>query len=233
MSGQTRQLQPEPPTDCQLCPRLVAFRKQWRIAEPDWHNSPVPTFGDRDARLLIVGLAPGLRGANRTGRPFTGDHAGLLLYQTLIRTGFATGLYEARPDDGLTLRDVAISNAVRCVPPENKPSSAEIWTCRTYLSGLIAAMPNLAAILALGKIAHDSVIAALGMTPARHRFGHGAEHSEPDKTTVFDSYHCSRLNTNTGRLTEAMFASVVAHIADRLEMRALAAAGGDASRDPS
>jgi uracil-DNA glycosylase family 4 len=207
----------EPPADCPLCPRLVAFRQTWRGREPTWHNAPVPTFGSLDARLLIVGLAPGLRGANRTGRPFTGDYAGELLYQTLLKTGFATGTYAARPDDGLTLVDAAITNAVRCVPPENKPTPAEIRTCRRFLSATIALMPRLSAILALGKIAHDSVVAALGLRAADHRFAHGAIFATADDRWLFDSYHCSRMNTNTGRLTEAMFLDVIeairAHLA--------------------
>jgi uracil-DNA glycosylase family 4 len=198
----------EPGADCPLCPRLAAFRQHWRREEPAWHNSPVPTFGALDARLLIVGLAPGLRGANRTGRPFTGDYAGELLYRTLLRAGFATGTYAARPEDGLRLVDAAITNAVRCVPPENKPTPGETVTCRRFLSATIAAMPRLGAILALGKIAHDSVVAALGLKPSRVRFAHGASH-RVDGAVLFDSYHCSRLNTNTGRLTEAMFAEVV------------------------
>ena len=169
----------------------------------------MPTFGAFDARLLIVGLAPGLRGANRTGRPFTGDYAGELLYGTLLKTGFAEGRYEARPDDGLTLIDAAITNAVRCVPPENKPTTVEIRTCRPFLSATIAAMPRLRAILALGKIAHDSTAAALGLKLSANKFAHGAVHPVGDGVVLFDSFHCSRLNTNTGRLTEAMFRDVV------------------------
>lgn len=199
----------EPPADCPLCPRLVAFRQDWRAREPGWHNAPVPTFGDLNARLLIVGLAPGLRGANRTGRPFTGDYAGELLYATLLQAGFATGSYDARPDDGLSLADTAITNAVRCVPPENKPTPAEIRTCRSFLSATIAAMPRLRAILALGKIAHDSTAAALGLRLSATRFAHGAVHEVGDGLVLFDSFHCSRLNTNTGRLTEAMFVAVM------------------------
>jgi len=207
---------PEPGRDCPLCPRLVAFRETWRAAEPSWHNAPVPTFGAAAARVLIVGLAPGLRGANRTGRPFTGDYAGDLLYRTLLDFGFATGSYAARPDDGLTLVDTAITNAVRCVPPENKPLPVEIRTCRQFLASTIAAMPRLAVIVALGRIAHDSTVAALGMRAAATRFGHAAVHEAGDRRTLHDSYHCSRYNTNTGVLTEEMFRAVFAEIRRRL-----------------
>ena len=202
----------EPDRDCPRCPRLVEFRLGWRAAEPHWHNAPVPTFGPLTARLLIVGLAPGLRGANRTGRPFTGDYAGELLYNTLIEFGFATGRFEARPDDTLALVNAAVTNAVRCVPPDNKPTPSEVSTCRPFLTGTIDAMPRLSAILALGHIAHDSVIAALGAPRPQFPFAHGAEHRVGPLVTVFDSYHCSRLNTNTGRLTPAMFREVVASI---------------------
>ncbi len=198
----------EPGHDCPLCPRLVAFREEWRAKEPGWHNAPVPTFGSSDAALLIVGLAPGLRGANRTGRPFTGDYAGDLLYRTLIDFGFASGTYAARPDDGLQLRDAAICNAVRCVPPQNKPTPAEIKTCRTFLVATIEAMPRLSAILALGRIAHDSVLPALGIKRSAALFKHCAAHDIRPGLTLFDSYHCSRYNTNTGVLTEAMFRDV-------------------------
>lgn len=208
----------EPPSDCQLCPRLAAFRTEWRANEPGWFNAPVPTFGTIDARLLVVGLAPGLRGANRTGRPFTGDFAGDLLYRTLLRFGLAKGSYEARPDDGFTLIDTAVSNAVRCVPPQNKPSPAEIGNCRPFLEATIRSMPRLAAILTLGKIAHDSVAKAVGL-PRSARFAHGAMHSADSGIAVFVSYHCSRLNTNTGRLTEAMFAEVIGDIRQHLDSR--------------
>jgi uracil-DNA glycosylase family 4 len=207
----------EPGRDCPLCPRLVAFREAWRVAEPSWHNAPVPTFGSPDARLLVVGLAPGLRGANRTGRPFTGDYAGDLLYRTLIGFGFASGTYEARPDDGLTLHDAAITNAVRCVPPENKPLPIEIRTCRQFLSATITAMPRLRVIVALGRIAHDSVVAALGHRQKAAPFGHGAVHIVGTGLTLHDSYHCSRYNTNTGVLTEEMFRSVFAEVRRRLD----------------
>ena len=206
----------QPGRDCPLCPRLVAFRQKWRAAEPAWHNAPVPNFGPTNARLLIVGLAPGLRGANRTGRPFTGDYAGDLLYRTLIDFGFATGAYLARPDDGMTLVDAAICNAVRCVPPENKPIPAEISTCRQFLTATIAAMPNLRAILALGRIAHDSVATALGGKRSETPFGHGATHAVRPTLTFFDSYHCSRYNTNTGVLTETMFRDVFSAIRAQL-----------------
>ena len=205
-----------PGSDCPLCPRLVAFREEWRSREPQWHNAPVPTFGDADARLLVVGLAPGLRGANRSGRPFTGDFAGVLLYQTLIDFGFASGTYMARPDDGVALVGAAITNAVRCVPPANKPEPAEIRTCRTFLSSTIAAMSNLAAILALGHVAHDSVAAALGLKRSAVPFAHGASHAVRPGLAFFDSYHCSRYNTNTGVLTEQMFRDVFAAIRERL-----------------
>jgi uracil-DNA glycosylase family 4 len=206
----------EPGRDCPLCPRLVAFREAWRATEPSWHNAPVPTFGTAEARLLIVGLAPGLRGANRTGRPFTGDFAGDLLYRTMLDFGFASGAYAASRDDGLVLVDAAIANAVRCVPPENKPTPAEIGTCRRFLTATIDAMPNLAAILALGRIAHDSTVAALGLKRAAAPFGHGAVHAMRHDLTLHDSYHCSRYNTNTGRLTEAMFRATFTAIRERL-----------------
>jgi uracil-DNA glycosylase family 4 len=198
----------EPPGNCPLCPRLAEFRSENRRAYPDYFNDPVPTFGSRDARLLIVGLAPGLHGANKTGRPFTGDYAGVLLYSTLLRHGLAKGNYDARADDGLVLHDCAIANAVRCVPPENKPLPAEIKTCRQFLSGLIAAMPHLRAILALGKIAHDSVCDALAVSKRENPFKHGA-HYRLGRVVLVASYHCSRYNTNTGVLNEAMFDDVV------------------------
>ena len=204
-----------PGRDCPLCPRLVAFRTLWRGREPAWHNAPVDSFGNRDARLLIVGLAPGLRGANRTGRPFTGDFAGDLLYSTLTTFGFARGIFDARPDDGLELVDAAIVNAVRCVPPENKPTTDEIRTCRPFLRDTIDAMPKLEAIVALGKIAHDTVLVALGRRMAAHRFAHGAIH-EIGGLAVFDSYHCSRYNTNTGVLTPEMFHAVFAAVRRRV-----------------
>ena len=205
----------EPGRNCPLCPRLVAFREDWRAREPAWHNAPVPNFGEPDVRLLIVGLAPGLRGANRTGRPFTGDYAGDLLYRTMLDFGFATGSYEARPDDGLTLKDAAIANAVRCVPPENKPTPVEIGTCRRFLIATIAAMPGLAAILVLGRVAHDSTLPALGLKRSAFPFRHSAIHEVRPGLTLHDSYHCSRYNTNTGVLTEPMFRAVFAAIRER------------------
>jgi uracil-DNA glycosylase family 4 len=198
--------------DCPLCPRLVAFRSRNRTAEPAWWNGAVASFGPGDARLLIVGLAPGLRGANRTGRPFTGDYAGDLLYATLLEFGFARGRYAARPDDGLSLVDCMVTNAVRCVPPENKPTPGEIATCRRFLAGRIGHNLRLAAILALGRIAHDSTLAALSARKAAFLFQHGAQHRLPQGLVLFDSYHCSRYNTNTGRLTPEMFRAVLASI---------------------
>jgi len=205
-----------PGQDCALCPRLVAFRVAQRAAEPTWHNAPVPSFGELDARLLVVGLAPGLKGANRTGRPFTGDYAGILLYGTLIKFGFARGTYDARTDDGLTLVGCRITNAVRCVPPANKPETPEIRSCGQFLAAEIAAMPRLAAILALGQIAHQAVLAAHGQKRARYRFAHGAIHALPGGPILADSYHCSRYNTNTGQLTPAMFEAVFAELKRRL-----------------
>ncbi|MDX2204878.1 MAG: uracil-DNA glycosylase [Hyphomicrobiaceae bacterium] len=209
----------EAPRDCPLCPRLVAFRHKARTAEPDWHNAPVASFGPADARLLIVGLAPGLRGANRTGRPFTGDYAGDLLYATLLKFGLATGTYGASPDDGLTLVDCMVTNAVRCVPPENKPTPAEIKTCRPFLAARLAALPKLKVILALGRIAHESTLATLGARRSQHAFRHGARHGLADGLVLFDSFHCSRYNTNTGRLTSAMFHAVFADIRAMLDGR--------------
>ncbi len=207
----------DPLRDCKLCQRLVAFREDWRGKEPDWFNAPVPTYGDANARLLIVGLAPGLRGANRTGRPFTGDFAGDLLYETLIRYGFASGSYQARIDDNLKLHDAAITNAVRCVPPENKPTGKEIASCRPFLSATIKRHPELSAVLALGRIAHDSMLTTLGMKRAAHPFGHGAKHDVGSGLTLYDSYHCSRYNTNTRRLTPEMFYSVFESIRAAIE----------------
>ena len=198
----------EPPRDCPLCPRLAKFRQANRLKFPDYFNNPVPTFGNRDARLLIVGLAPGLHGANATGRPFTGDYAGDLLYATLLKHGLAKGNYAERADDGLELVDCAISNAVRCVPPENKPLPVEINTCRPFLATLIAEMPHLHGIFALGKVAHDSVCDTLGLKKSAHPFKHGGAY-KIGKLALVSSYHCSRYNTSTKRLTEAMFDAVV------------------------
>jgi uracil-DNA glycosylase len=206
----------EPGRDCALCPRLEAFRQEWRRREPIWFNAPVPSFGSPSARLLIVGLAPGLQGANRTGRPFTGDHAGVLLYETLSRFGFAKGSYGARPDDGLELVDARIANAVRCVPPENKPTGAEIATCRDFLKRTIAEMHELRAIVTLGRIAHDSTAAALEVRRSAVPFAHGACHAVGG-LRLFDSYHCSRYNTNTGVLTTPMFHSVFAKVRELLQ----------------
>jgi uracil-DNA glycosylase len=198
----------EPPHDCPLCPRLATFRADNAKAYPDFFNAPVPSFGTADARLLIVGLAPGLKGANRTGRPFTGDWAGDLLFAMLLKHGLARGAYRERADDGLTLVECAVTNAVRCVPPENKPLPAEIKTCRKFLVAQISAMAHLRAILALGKIAHDSVCDALGAKKSAHPFKHGVAY-RLERLTLISSYHCSRYNTNTGVLTEAMFDAVV------------------------
>jgi len=198
----------EPGADCPLCPRLAAFRAANRAKFPGYFNGPVPSFGPIEARLLIVGLAPGLHGANQTGRPFTGDWAGDLLYSTLLEFGFARGEYLERPDDGLELVDARIVNAARCVPPENKPTPEEVRTCRRFLLDDIAHMPNLTAVVALGKVSHDSCVTAFGGKPSRMAFGHGAQHQLSPKVRLFDSYHCSRYNTNTGRLTTAMFHDV-------------------------
>jgi uracil-DNA glycosylase family 4 len=199
----------KPGRDCPRCPRLRAFRDEWRHREPGWFNAPVASFGPRSARLLIVGLAPGLRGANRTGRPFTGDFAGGLLYDTLKRFGFARGSYLAAADDGLRLVDARITNAVRCVPPENKPTPAEIQTCRSFLQATIAEMRNLRAIVTLGRISHDSTLAALKERRSAAPFGHGASH-DIGRLRIFASYHCSRYNTSTGVLTPKMFEDVFA-----------------------
>lgn len=206
-----------PSRDCPLCPRLAAFREVHLAAHPGWFNAPVPSFGDDAAELLIVGLAPGLRGANRTGRPFTGDYAGGLLYQTLRKFGLAEGIYEARPDDGVQLRRARITNAVRCVPPQNKPEPGEIATCRRFLAAEITGMPRRRAILALGTIAHQAVLDAMGLRRGRFPFAHGRLYRLPDGTLLADSYHCSRLNTNTGRLTVAMFESVFTSLAHWLD----------------
>ncbi len=209
-----------PPVGCQECPRLAEFRSANQSEFPGWWNAPVMSWGPADARLLIVGLAPGLRGANRTGRPFTGDYAGDLLYATLRDFGFAAGEYDRRPDDGLTLLDCAIVNAVRCVPPQNKPTPKEIATCRRYLASALAALENLRVIVALGRIAHESVVRAMGLRPAQFPFSHGAVHARPDNApTLIDSYHCSRYNTNTGVLTAAMFREVFASARQHLAVR--------------
>ncbi len=205
-----------PSRDCPLCPRLRAFREEWRGKKPEWFNSPVPAFGSSGARLAVVGLAPGLQGANRTGRPFTGDYAGELLYAALAAFGFSKGQFEARVDDGLMLVDCRIVNAVRCVPPQNKPTGDEISNCRPFLVGALMEMPNLAAIVALGRIAHDSALRALGHRQSAFPFVHGGAHAL-GSVMLFDSYHCSRYNTNTGRLTPAMFHSVFAQVRAHLD----------------
>jgi uracil-DNA glycosylase family 4 len=207
---------PEPPRNCPRCPRLVAYRAANAARHPDWFNGAVPSFGDAQARLLVLGLAPGVAGANRSGRPFTGDYAGELLYATLTRFGFANGRFAARPDDGLALTDCLVSNAVRCVPPGNKPTPGEIATCRPFLAARIAALPRLRAIVCLGRIAHESLLRTLGRRLAAHPFAHGARH-DIDGLAVFDSYHCSRYNTNTGRLTPAMFEAVFADVRASLD----------------
>lgn len=208
--------QPEPPRDCPLCPRLVAFRQVNQVAHPDWYNGAVPSFGGEDARLLIVGLAPGLKGANRTGRPFLGDYAGELLYRTLLKVGLAGGTHDVAAPEALHLIDCMISNAVRCVPPANKPLPPEIARCRQFLIGRLAALPALRAILALGRIAHDSTIDAFGLKRSAYPFAHGARHQLPEGLSLFDSYHCSRQNTNTRRLTPAMFEAVLENIVTSL-----------------
>lgn len=205
----------EPGRDCPLCPRLKAFRDDNRAKYPDFFNAPVPSFGDPDARILIVGLAPGLKGANRTSRPFTGDYAGDLLYATLARHGLTRGTYKQHADDGFMLVGCRIANAVRCVPPQNKPLPAEETTCRRFLVGEIASLPKLRTILALGVVAHNSVLRAFGCKLAGFPFKHGAMHDLPNSIALADSYHCSRYNTNTGVLTDAMFDDVVRRIAAR------------------
>ena len=208
----------EPPPDCPLCPRLAAFRHLQRAAHFDWFNAPVPVFGDPAAWLAIVGLAPGLQGANRTGRPFTGDYAGVLLYDTLLKFGLAHGTYGARPDDGLVLDGAMIVNAVRCVPPQNKPTPEEIRTCRPFLESPLAGLARLQVVVALGQIAHQSAVKALGGRLPKAKFGHLAEHRLPGGIVLVDSYHCSRYNQNTRLLTAEMFEAVFA--------RAVALRGG-------
>jgi uracil-DNA glycosylase len=211
-----------PPSDCRLCPRLAAFRDENRVTYPDFANAPVESFGDPDAHLMIVGLAPGLKGANRTGRPFTGDYAGDLLYETLGELGFSRGVYAKRPDDGLRLTNCAIVNAVRCVPPQNKPIPEEIGNCRRFLKPAIEALPRLRTIIALGRIAHETVLRALGRRVAAHPFAHGARHELGEGAPkLFDSYHCSRYNTNTGVLTPAMFREVFRAARDSLAVAEL------------
>ena len=206
----------EAPRDCPLCPRLVAFREECRVEFPSWWNAPVPAFGDRDAWLAIVGLAPGKNGANRTGRPFTGDYAGELLYGTLLKFGLAEGDYRAHPGDGLQLKGAVILNAVKCLPPANKPEPREIATCRHYFEAGLDALPNVRVVIALGQIAHVAAARALGLKPAATKFGHAMEAVAPDGRTLLSSYHCSRYNQNTGRLDQAMFERVFARA---LELR--------------
>ena len=198
----------DPARDCAACPRLVEFRRTWREKEPTWFNAPVPSFVGTAPRLMVVGLAPGVRGANRTGRPFTGDYAGDLLYETLADYGFSRGTFRADPGDGLALVGALITNAVRCVPPENKPLPAEIHACRPYLVATLAAHPGLSDVLALGRVAHETFLRTVGARLADFPFAHGAIHRLPNGLRLHDSYHCSRYNTNTGRLTREMFRSV-------------------------
>ncbi|WP_300576806.1 uracil-DNA glycosylase [Phenylobacterium sp.] len=206
----------EPPRDCPLCPRLVAYREVNRAAHPDWWNGPAPSFGDPAARLAVVGLAPGRMGANRTGRPFTGDFAGVLLFDTLIRLGFAKGTYEARPDDGLELIDCLITNAVRCAPPGNKPETSEEATCRSFLTARLDELPNLKVIVTLGDVSRRNVLRALGLKASAGVGGHGSEF-QAGPYTVINSYHCSRLNTNTGRLTPQMFEDIFVRVRTLLD----------------
>jgi len=208
----------EPARDCPLCPRLVAYRAANRAAHPDWFNGPAPSFGEASARLLVVGLAPGRAGANRTGRPFTGDFAGVLLYETLLKTGFARGRYLARPDDGLELVDCMITNAVRCAPPGNKPEGSEEATCRRFLAARLADLPQLKVIVTLGDVSRRNVLRALGLKANAVPGGHGAE-SEVGAYRLINSYHCSRLNTNTGRLTATMFEDVFQRARSLLDSR--------------
>ena len=205
-----------PPHDCTLCPRLAAFRAANRSANPDWFNAPVPSFGPSEARLLVVGMAPGVRGANRTGRPFTGDHAGLLLYGTLLKFGLAHGEYRADPADGLTLQNMRVTNAVRCVPPANLPEPKEVTNCNRFLAAELQGMTNLKAVLSLGVLAHAAVLKACGIPLSHIRFRHGALHLLPDGLLLADSYHVSRYNTSTGRLTAEMFETVIVALLQRL-----------------
>ncbi len=210
---------PEPPRDCPICPRLVAYRQENRAEHPNWFNGPAPSFGDPAARLLVMGLAPGRKGANRTGRPFTGDYAGELLYQTLINFGFAEGVYRADPNDGLRLVDCMVSNAVRCAPPGNKPLPTEEASCRPFLKARLDALPNLKAVVCLGDVSRKNVLRAVGLIPSFAAAGHGVE-TDAGPYRLFSSYHCSRLNTNTGRLTTEMFEQVFAAVRRHLDPRA-------------
>ncbi|MBS0503044.1 MAG: uracil-DNA glycosylase [Proteobacteria bacterium] len=208
----------EPPHDCPRCPRLVAFREELRAEYPDWWNAPVPAFGDPEAWLVIVGLAPGKHGANRTGRPFTGDYAGDLLFETLGKFGLASGSYDADPNDGLRLNGTIICNSVKCLPPANKPLPAEIAHCRPFLADQLAALNKARVYVALGQIAHQSAVKLLGGRPSTHKFAHLAEHQMPGGAVLIDSYHCSRYNQNTGRLTAAMFEAVFARALELRQM---------------
>ncbi|MEM8871211.1 MAG: uracil-DNA glycosylase [Pseudomonadota bacterium] len=210
------QASPEAPRDCKLCPRLVQYRTEVAAKHPDWFGGAVPSFGVADARLLVLGLAPGVTGAHRTGRPFTGDYAGDLLYRTLSEFGFANGKFDARPDDGLELIDCMVTNAVRCVPPQNKPIGSEIANCRRFMLSRIGSLPRLRVIVCLGRIAHDTLVRGLGARLALYPFGHRATHVI-GAHQIFDSYHCSRYNTNTGRLTPEMFRAVFADVRHALE----------------
>ncbi|APG62874.1 uracil-DNA glycosylase [Sphingorhabdus lutea] len=198
----------EPAKNCALCPRLVDFRNECAAEYPDWWNAPVPAWGDKDAWLGIIGLAPGKHGANRTGRPFTGDYAGDLLFETFAKYGFSEGEYQARADDGVQLKGAIILNSVKCLPPQNKPTPQEVQNCRQFLTTQLAELQNLRVFIALGKIAHDSFIRHIGGKLADYKFGHGAQHQLPSGQILIDSYHCSRYNTQTGRLTPQMFGDV-------------------------
>lgn len=199
---------PEPSPDCPHCPRLATFRAEQRVAHPDWFNAPVPPLGDNGAWLAVIGLAPGLKGANRTGRAFTGDGSGAMLFSVMTELGLAHGAYEGDPADGLTLDGAIIVNAVRCVPPANRPTPAEIRACQPYLRGPLLALRSLRAIIALGRIAHDATLDALGKRRGEYRFAHGATHRLGDSLILLDSYHCSRYNQNIGRITHKMLGSV-------------------------
>jgi uracil-DNA glycosylase family 4 len=206
----------EPKLNCPFCPRLVLFREAARKKYPGWHNAPVPSFGPKNARLLIIGLAPGLKGANRTGRPFTGDFAGSLLYKTMLEFGFARGSYDPDDNDNLELTDARITNAVRCVPPANKPTPEEVTTCRMFLIATLEEMPQLEHFLVLGRIAHETFLRTFNFKLKDYPFAHGKVHNLPDGRLLFDSYHCSRYNTQTGRLTAEMFRSVFKEIRKQL-----------------
>ena len=219
-TDQTAAVRAEPPRDCPLCPRLVEYRKENQAAQPNWFNGPAPSFGAQNARLLVVGLAPGRTGANRTGRPFTGDWAGDLLYPTLAKYGFSTGTFDPDGNDDLQLVDAMITNAVRCAPPQNKPIGAEMNACRPFLASRMAQLPKLEVLIALGRIAHENVLKALGYKLSAFTFAHGATHTLErvgSPLTLIDSYHCSRYNTNTGRLTEEMFHDVFAAAKAKLD----------------